>query len=110
MANPVDWAARSLATTIAAVLAIGSVAIYAGTRLQLTATGSFGLYFVVWWTIVFAILPIRVRSQAEAGEVTAGTEPGAPSVPALRERAIWTSIVATIVFVAVVLLVPLAGL
>lgn len=110
MPNPVDWAARSLATTILAVLAIGVFAIFVGTRFQLTAVGSFGLYFVVWWTIVFAILPVRIRSQAETGEVTAGTEPGAPSAPALRERAIWTSIVAGAVFLAIVLMVPLAGL
>ena len=108
--NPVDWASRSLATTILAVLVVGGAAIFAATFLKLTVVGAFGLYFVVWWTIVFAVLPIRIRSQADEGEITAGTDPGAPASPALRERAIWTSVAAGIVFLGIVLFVPLAGL
>ncbi|NNM72336.1 DUF1467 family protein [Enterovirga aerilata] len=107
---PVGWAARSLLTTILAVVALAGLGIYAGVLLKLTVTGALGLYFVVWWTIVFAILPVRMRTQAEIGEVTAGTEPGAPADPALRERAIWTTIAADVVFVLVAALFPLAGL
>jgi predicted secreted protein len=59
---------------------------------------------------LFAILPVRVRSQAEAGEVVVGTEPGAPAAPALSERAIWTTIVSAIVFVLIAVFFPLAGL
>ncbi len=32
------------------------------------------LYFVIWWTILFAVLPIGIRSQYEAGEVVPGSE------------------------------------
>ena len=106
----VRWAAGSLATTILTVLVLAGAGIYAGVLLKLTPVGAFGLYFVIWWTIVFAILPIRIQSQAEAGEVTAGTEPGAPSNPALRERAIWTTIAAGLVFLALASFLPLSGL
>ena len=106
----VTSAASSLARTILTVAALATLAIYAGIRLGLTGTGAFGLYFVIWWTLVFAILPFRVQSQAELGEVVAGTDPGAPASPALRERAIWTTIVADIAFVAVAALFPLSGL
>jgi predicted secreted protein len=106
----VDWAARSLATTILAVLGLAGIGISVGVLLRLTIVGSFALYFVIWWTIVFAILPIRIRTQAEAGEIAAGTEPGAPAAPALRERAIWTTIAADIVFATVVAVLPLGGL
>lgn len=106
----VDWLARSLATTILAVIGMAALAMYAGVLLGLTRAGAFGLYFVIWWTLLFAILPIRVRTQAEVGDITEGTEPGAPAAPALRERAIWTTIVAAVVFVAVAAFFPLAGL
>lgn len=106
----VDWLARSLATTILAVIGTAALAMYAGVLLGLTRVGAFGLYFVIWWTLLFAILPIRVRTQAEVGDITEGTEPGAPAAPALRERAIWTTIVAAVVFVAVAAFFPLAGL
>ncbi len=37
------------------------------------------LYFVIWWITLFVVLPFGVRSQQEAGEVTAGSDPGAPA-------------------------------
>ena len=106
----INWAARSRATTILVVLVLASGAIFAGVFLRLTPVGAIGLFFVMWWTILFAILPIRIQSQSDAGEITAGTEPGAPAAPALRERAIWTTIVAAVIFVAVAGLFPLTGL
>jgi predicted secreted protein len=106
----VGWIARSIWTTLAATLVLAAVAIWIGVRMDLTRTGAVGLYFVVWWTVLFAILPVRINSQAEAGEVVAGTEPGAPANPALFERVIWTTIAAGLVFCVVALLFPLAGL
>jgi predicted secreted protein len=38
------------------------------------------IYVVVWWITIFAILPIGVRSQDEAGEVVPGSDPGAPAL------------------------------
>ena len=102
--------ARSLATTVLAVLALGIAAVAIGRAFDLSWAGAIGLYFVVWWTLLFAILPVGIRSQAETGTVVPGTEPGAPASPALRERAIWTSIVSTVVFAGVAIFFPLAGL
>ncbi len=56
------------------------------------------IYFVVWWTVLFAVLPWGVRSQLESGEVVPGSDPGAPSLPKLRSKLIWTTVVATIAF------------
>ncbi|HVY59073.1 MAG TPA: DUF1467 family protein [Xanthobacteraceae bacterium] len=56
------------------------------------------IYFIVWWIVLFAILPWGVRSQAEAGEVPPGTDPGAPAIPALRAKLLWTTIVSAVVF------------
>lgn len=55
-------------------------------------------YFTIWWVVLFAILPFGVRSQHETGEVTKGTDPGAPLAPRLVAKALWTTLVATIVF------------
>ena len=56
------------------------------------------IYFIVWWVVLFAVLPWGVRSQVESGEVSPGTDPGAPAAPQLRLKMMWTTIVATIVF------------
>jgi len=56
------------------------------------------IYFIIWWTVLFAVLPWGVRSQEESGAVAKGTDPGAPAIPALGRKLIWTTIVAAIVF------------
>jgi predicted secreted protein len=56
------------------------------------------IYFLIWWLTLFAVLPWGVRNQEEAGEVTPGTEPGAPAVHVLGRKLIWTTLVATTIF------------
>jgi predicted secreted protein len=58
------------------------------------------IYFVIWWVTLFAVLPWGVRSQHEAGEMTPGTDPGAPVLANVKLKLIWTTIVATVVFAA----------
>lgn len=55
------------------------------------------IYFIVWWTILFAILPWGVRTQAEENHVEPGTDPGAPARPMLVKKAIATTIAAAII-------------
>jgi predicted secreted protein len=61
---------------------------------------SIAIYFIIWWTVLFAVLPWGVRSQEEAGEVAKGTDPGAPVIPRLGRKLVWTSVVAAAVFAA----------
>jgi len=61
-------------------------------------TTALAIYFLIWWVVLFAVLPFGVRSQHESGEVIAGTDPGAPAMPRLRNKLIWTTGVATVVF------------
>jgi predicted secreted protein len=56
------------------------------------------IYFIIWWTVLFAVLPWGVRSQHESGAITPGSDPGAPAIPRLRRKLVWTTIVAAIVF------------
>ena len=62
--------------------------------------GGLALYFVIWWITLFAVLPFGVKPQHETGEVTEGTEPGAPSRPLLVRKLIWTTVIAALVFAA----------
>lgn len=56
------------------------------------------IYFLIWWVVLFAVLPWGVRAQGEAG--AAGTDPGAPVVPNLKMKLLWTTIVSTVIFIA----------
>ena len=54
------------------------------------------IYFLIWWIVLFAVLPWGVRAQGEDG--APGTDPGAPAVPHLARKLVWTTLVATLVF------------
>jgi predicted secreted protein len=57
------------------------------------------IYFTIWWIVLFAILPIGVRSAHEEGEETpAGSDPGAPVAPGLWKKAGITTIVSAVLF------------
>lgn len=57
------------------------------------------VYFLIWWLALFAVLPFGVRSQHEDNDFPEGTDPGAPIAARIGRKLIWTTIVATIVFV-----------
>jgi predicted secreted protein len=59
---------------------------------------AFAIYFIIWWVVLFAVLPWGVRSQHEDGTIIPGSDPGAPAIPRLRRKLVWTTIVAAIVF------------
>ena len=63
-------------------------------------TTAVAIFFLIWWIVLFAVLPWGVRSQQEGGEVAPGTDPGAPAVPNLPRKLIWTTIVSIVVFAA----------
>ncbi len=67
----------------------------------MTIAGGLAVYFVIWWTVLFAVLPFGVRSHAESGPVDKGTEPGSPVVPGLVQKAVVTSVIAAVVFAIV---------
>ena len=48
------------------------------------------VYFVVWWIVLFAVLPWGMRTQEEEGEVVLGTDRSAPANPRLLRKAIIT--------------------
>ena len=59
---------------------------------------SIAIYFIIWWVVLFAVLPWSVRSQQEQGTVTPGSDPGAPAIPSLKRKLVWTTIIAAVVF------------
>src|SRR5580704_3708791 len=58
------------------------------------------IYFVIWWIVLFVVLPWGVHSQHESQEVVPGTDPGAPILTNLKLKLVWTTIVASLVFAA----------
>ena len=56
------------------------------------------IFFVVWWIVLFAVLPFGVRTQGEAGETVAGTPPSAPAKFPLVRIFMINTVVSIVVF------------
>ena len=56
------------------------------------------IYMTIWWTVLFAILPLGTQTRAEAGLPNDGTDPGAPVDPKLKKKFVTTTWVSAIVF------------
>jgi predicted secreted protein len=67
-----------------------------------TISTAFAIYFVLWWVVLFVTLPFGVRSQHEdgegAGQVIPGTDPGAPVLPRMAGKLIWTTIISAVIY------------
>jgi predicted secreted protein len=63
------------------------------------------MYVVIWWIVLFAMLPIGVRTQAEEGDVAPGTAESAPHMPRLLPKMLATTVVASVLFAAFYLII-----
>ncbi len=70
---------------------------------------AFAVFLTIWFTLLFAVLPIGVRSQAESGEVVPGTDPGAPVAPRLLMKIVLTTLVSIVAFVLLVMVLRVLG-
>jgi predicted secreted protein len=70
---------------------------------------AFAIYLTIWFTVLFAILPIGVRSQAEDGTIVPGTEPGAPVAPRLAMKAALTTVISAALLAILLVYMSWAG-
>jgi predicted secreted protein len=64
----------------------------------LTWISYLAIFFIIWWTVLFAVLPFGLRTQDDEKDVTLGTVPSAPRGPHMLRAIIRTTIVSLIVF------------
>lgn len=76
----------------------------------LTWFGALALYFVLWWTFLFAVLPLGNRPEHDPSSIVVGQDPGAPAQPRLREKALLTTLVAAVIFFLAIGVFPLTRL
>ncbi|MEO8812477.1 MAG: DUF1467 family protein [Caulobacteraceae bacterium] len=67
--------------------------------MDLNLPASIVAYLIIWWTVLFAVLPLGVRSHHEEGlPVPGGGDPSSPVDPKLKRKFITTTWVAAILF------------
>lgn len=73
-----------------------------GIDLHMSAPMALAVFFTIWWIVLFVTLPFGVRSLHETGDRLDGSDPGAPVAPQMARKAVWTTILALLVFAGLV--------
>jgi predicted secreted protein len=64
----------------------------------MSLTFAVAVYLIIWWTVLFAVLPIGVRTQGEDGTIVPGTPESAPTAPRLLRVVLLTTVISGVVF------------
>ena len=70
----------------------------------MSITGSIVVFIILWWLILFMILPRNINSQQEKGRIIEGTDPGAPSNPNIFKKLVLTTAIASLLFAIIFVL------
>jgi predicted secreted protein len=66
----------------------------------------FAIYFIIWWLVLFAVLPWGATSAHESGdEVEPGHAPSAPLKPMMLRKFVATTVIAALIMASGVWLV-----
>ncbi|MEM8731400.1 MAG: DUF1467 family protein [Pseudomonadota bacterium] len=64
----------------------------------MSITAALVLFVVIWFLTFFVVLPIRIETQGDVGEVVPGTHAGAPEHHHLKKKAIITTVAAAVIW------------
>jgi len=64
----------------------------------MSITAAFVLFAVIWFMLFLIVLPMRLKTQGESGDVVPGTHSSAPENPNVKRKAKITTIIALIVW------------
>ena len=69
----------------------------------MSLTGSAVIYIIIWWIVFFALLPIDVN-RAKTVKID-GEDPGSPENPKILKKFIYCTVITTIIFSIIFLLI-----
>tara|TARA_B100000214_G_C23927952_1_gene609312 strand:+ start:976 stop:1221 length:246 start_codon:yes stop_codon:yes gene_type:complete len=69
----------------------------------LSLTGSIVVFVCLWWIVFFSILPIDVNRETK--DNIEGIDPGAPENPKILKKIVYSSLITSIIFIIIYLLV-----
>ncbi|KPP83339.1 MAG: putative secreted protein [Rhodobacteraceae bacterium HLUCCO07] len=61
-------------------------------------TSALVLYAVLWFLTLLVIIPIRLKTQGDVGQIVRGTQAGAPHEHHLKAKALITTVVAFVLW------------
>ena len=75
----------------------------------MSITSAFVLYAVIWFMVFLIVIPIRLQTQGDVGEIVPGTHAGAPEHHNLKKKA-WITTGITLVLWIIISTIILSGM
>ena len=69
----------------------------------MSITGSLIIFVLIWWIVFFSLLPIDVDRKHK--EMVEGADKGSPENPKIIKKIIYTTIITSIIFIGIFMLV-----
>ena len=69
----------------------------------MSLTGSLIIYVLIWWIVFFALLPIDVNREKKQNII--GIAAGAPENPKIIKKFVYSTLITSIIFIIIFLLV-----
>ena len=69
----------------------------------MSITGSIVIYVIIWWIVFFSLLPLDVNREKK--EIIRGSDSGAPENPKILKKFIYSTLITSIIFIFIYMLV-----
>ena len=69
----------------------------------MSITGSIVIYVIIWWIVFFSLLPLDVNREKK--EIIRGSDSGAPENPKILKKFIYSTLITSIIFIFIYILV-----
>lgn len=67
----------------------------------MTITSAIVLFAVIWFMTFLIVIPIRLQTQGDVGEVVPGTHAGAPEHHYLKKKALITTAITVVLWIVI---------
>ncbi|MDX1743434.1 MAG: DUF1467 family protein [Ruegeria sp.] len=74
----------------------------------MTITAALVLFAVIWFMTLLVVLPIRIKTQGDLGEIVPGTHAGAPEVHHMKKK-LWITTGISVVLWAIIAGIIISG-
>ncbi|WP_170758443.1 DUF1467 family protein [Ruegeria lacuscaerulensis] len=74
----------------------------------MTITAALVLFAVIWFMTLLVVLPIRIKTQGDLGDIVPGTHAGAPEVHHMKKK-IWITTGISVVLWAIIAGIIISG-
>jgi len=74
----------------------------------MTITAALVLFAVIWFMTLLVVLPVRIKTQGDLGDIVPGTHAGAPEVHHMKKK-IWITTGISVVLWAVIAGIIVSG-